>query len=232
MGCNLPCWWGITPGKGTWEEVSSVFQNLGALPFDFGQHNETARFDLYIAVVPHSDFQPLQFAVFEKAGTIDRIDIRFALHSAPPNGYPPLDKAAERYSLQGLLLAAGPPTQVLLHAPSARSEPDAPWVYGLWLYFQDKAIAAYYEGEGISRVNDKVRICPAYERTHEVSLFLSDPGIPGTLEQITSGQSAIPEQIHEGTLVPLRQATTITEDEFHNLLASDPEACFEVSPTS
>jgi len=233
MGCKLPCWWGITPGEGTWEDVSSVFQNVGAPPLTFGQHEETAWFDLYIAIVPESAGPPLlAFGVFEEAGIINRIDASFALHHSPPNGYGPLDQAAERYSLQGLLLEVGPPTQVLLHAPGARSEPNAPWAYGIWLYFQDKAIAAYYEGEGMSLVNDKVRVCPTYELTHQVSLFLGNPASPATLQQMTSGSSSIPEQLNDGSLATLAQAASITEDEFYALLASDPRACLEVSPTS
>jgi hypothetical protein len=105
-------------------------------------------------------------------------------------------------------------------------------VYGIWLYFQDEAIAAYYEGEGMSLVNDKVRVCPTYELTHEVSLFLGDPASPGTLQEMTSGSSLIPEQLNDGSLATLAQAASITEDEFYALLASDPKACLEVSPTS
>ncbi|MCP4538783.1 MAG: hypothetical protein GY832_16745 [Chloroflexi bacterium] len=33
-GCDLPCWWGVTPGQSEWQTVMDLTETLGGFAFD------------------------------------------------------------------------------------------------------------------------------------------------------------------------------------------------------
>ncbi len=46
-GCRLPCWWGITPGKTTWDEAEEYLKTFTTLSTAQGS-NELFAIDIYL----------------------------------------------------------------------------------------------------------------------------------------------------------------------------------------
>lgn len=166
LGCDLPCWWGLVPGKSTWQDLGTLFLPLGGMPLPRRDSPQMSRLDFYIAVAPYTPptRQPATFAVIELRGLITGIDAEFALHHASYT-FAPLDGAAERYSLSGLLQSASVPTRVFVALQSEPSEAAATWVYDIWLYYAERGITASYEGEGLSKKGQSLQVCPSYGGT-------------------------------------------------------------------
>jgi len=229
MGCELPCWWGLVPGKSTWRDLEALFMSIGGRPLSPRSSPDRTRFDFVVRVVPDSDSQPAHFAVIERQGIIQGIEARFDLHQSVSSSFPPLDDAARRYSPSNLLTSAGPPTQVLISLPSGQAEEGAGWTYGIWLFYEERGLAVVYEGEGLSWQDDQLLVCPRFDGIFFIDLFLADPSADLTLEQMTAGQSAIPQQLASGELANIQDAASLTPEGFYELV--QPGGCFKASPT-
>jgi hypothetical protein len=229
MGCQLPCWWGLTPGVSTWNDLDALFRSIGGPGLLPRNSQATTRLDFIVGLAPRPDPQPAYFAVFEQLGLLTGFDVSLQLHGSTFSSFPAFDDAARSYSLANLLATAGPPTQVLVHLPSAQAEPGAGWIYGIWLYYEDKATAAYYGGEGLSWRDGNLTVCPAYESVLEIRLWLRDSARSLTLEQIT-GEADIPARLASGQLAAIEAASSLTTHTFYQLLRA-PDACFQATPT-
>jgi hypothetical protein len=220
----------MTPGKSTWGDLDALFRSLGGIGLAPRNSEVTARLDFMVGVDPGHSLQPAAFAVIERQGVIEGFDARFALHEGATYPFPSLDEAAQGYSLPNFLASNGPPTQVLVDLPSAQAEPGAGWIYGVWLYYEEKGIAAFFAGRGLSWQGDKLQVCPSYRDTLWIDLFLRDPSDSLSLEQITAGQAAIPSQLASGQLATIDAVSSLTAEDFFQFLSS-PGGCFEASPT-
>jgi hypothetical protein len=230
MGCDLPCWWGLTPGISSWNDLDALFRSIGGIGLPLRNSQAITRLDFTVGIAPRPNPQPAHFAVFEQYGLIKQLDVRLQLHNPTCSSCPGLDEAARAYSLANVLATVGPPTEILLSLPSAQAEPGAGWTYGLWLYYEEKGIAAYYEGTGLAWEGDQIRVCPRYDDVFIIDLWLRDPSDGLSLQEITVDAAAIASQLASGELATIEQVSSLNPQSFYQLLQA-PDACFLSSPT-
>ncbi len=145
--CNLPCWWGITPGKTTWVTARSELALLGELfgPFDRGP---IAWYDFAIAVPKTLDplgyFEP---SIGVRNGVVEIISL---------NGQ--WVWSGFDYSLAGLLQTFGQPDEIWLKT-NADSPPEHGVPYDLDLYYGSKGVLFNATGRG-TKQGDQIVICP------------------------------------------------------------------------
>jgi hypothetical protein len=222
------------PGKSGWEELTEVFERAGYTTAHFPSSQDLTRFGFYLPVMPNTNPQPFSFDVLEQHGMVEGIDVSFTIHEpvSSPISFPALDEAARQYSIDAIVGRLGPPAQVLVHAPNERAEPGGGWTYGLWLYYAHEGLAVSYEGQGLSRQGDLVRVCPSFEAVQSIRLYLRDAEWRLTLEEITEGQALIEEQTRSRELVPVEVATGLALGDFYRAF-SEPgaEPCLLMPPT-
>ena len=171
-GCELPCWWGITPGETSWEAVVEAFSEQGirvsgggglGLEYPSGQYGDRTVYADMMEVV----FQ-------EYGGTVQGVFVENDHYYLPLRD----DFAAlwGRYALQPVLSRHGPPSQVYLNlsigAPciGVGIFPD----YSMWVMYQDQGIAIRYSGMLISD-HEKHLICPVFGQVGQIQIRLQSP---------------------------------------------------------
>lgn len=144
-GCELPCWWGITPGKTTWAEARTKLAPLGWMDGPWGEE-ETKRYDFSFAVpeqlAPWEYFEP---HLGVKNGIVMGISVNS--HWVTPD----FD-----YSLSGLLQVFGPPDEIWLEVVT-----DTPYdpYYDIDLFYAVKGMRLRASGI-IQAQNNHFTICP------------------------------------------------------------------------
>jgi hypothetical protein len=166
-GCELPCWWGITPGKTTWEEMVDTFVKQGIGFSEEGQ--------LGLSVIEGDYRQHATNVRFLKTNNlVNAIDI-----STEPWHILALPKYTDLwqgYSLDRMLSEYGIPTQVylLLTTGAADWTPGMHGTYDLWVEYANKGIAVRYPGELIGD-NQGWYVCPVFGHIGGIEIRLQSP---------------------------------------------------------
>ena len=184
-GCQLPCWWGITPGQTTWD-VTEKF---------FGTFISNIQSTSSSQSINYSPVIPLPSEVYEignayagntypiytvRDGIVEEILTEVSIGDTPP-GYLSL------YVLPTFLTTYGQPSEVWLFTyRSPFEENDLPFI--IILSYPEKGIIALYSDNG-ERQGDLVRGCP--QENPVAILKLWSPDLNLTFEQIKRGSSAI-----------------------------------------
>lgn len=167
MGCELPCWWGITPGKTTWAEMVDTFARHGirfseAGKLDLGAHDQKSYEDL------------LDVTFQKEEGLVSGIDVNLAdFDLLAQSGYRDL---WQKYALDKILSRDGIPTQVQLELTVGAPcwSPGMRTYYDLWLTYQDRGLSIRYPGELI-RDNQGWYVCPAAGQFQGLEIRLRSP---------------------------------------------------------
>lgn len=184
-GCQLPCWWGITPGQTTWDAVEQFF----------GTFISNIRSVSGSQLVNYSPAIPLPSAVYGIAngyasnmypiytvrnGVIEEILTEVSIGDTPP-GYLTL------YVLSTFLATYGPPSEVWVFTYRFPFEDDdLPFI--VILFYPERGIIALFSDNGVIQ-GDLVRGCPQEDPVSILKLWSPDLNL--TFEQIKSGSSAI-----------------------------------------
>lgn len=168
-GCELPCWWGVTPGETDWNTVRHTFESAGIEIDANGElglrtvREETPGYryvvDMMRVVFHHED------------GLVQRIDINNSLT------YTPLLETYtslwEPISLHAMLLTYGVPSSVVLNLTTG--SPDAgmgPFPeYAMWVVYENKGAAIRYAGL-LVQDNDTWHLCPTSSMMKDIQLHL------------------------------------------------------------
>jgi len=156
-GCNLPCWWGITPGETTWGEAKNFFlqynpEILSTRPSRI-IINEQIRTNTIYSLILYSSKYPNENGVV--VNVLDEMDI-VTIHS--------LGEAEDnKYTLRNLLSAYGKPSEVFI-ATYANLPSDILTFY-LVLYYPTQHFAASYDLLA-TRQGDAIVGCP--EEKHPI----------------------------------------------------------------
>jgi hypothetical protein len=170
MGCELPCWWGITPGQTTWEEMIDTFvkQSIGFDTYESGK--------LYLGMVTSGNYlEPTVDVVFsEGGGLVQSIGIRTEYYYilAQPKYF----DAWHDYALDKVLARYGIPTQVYLQLTTGAADwsPGMRATYDLWVEYANKGIALRYPGELIHD-NQGWYVCPVFGNIAGIEIRLQSP---------------------------------------------------------
>ncbi len=206
-GCELPCWWGITPGvtrvedARQWflsygrrivseshyvvlwqtDEPTRYFNGVAHIISPFGQHGQYP-FDY---VVEHTLYE-------QGSGTVQLLGvIGHALggDTAYTPGWSPPQYFArdwQRYTLDQILSRFGPPSQVLLHY-----WPYSGALYSLGVLYEEQGILVVYmgpvQGEGLNpylETRGDALICPTGSRVTDIGIWLRSPEMDMSLADI------------------------------------------------
>lgn len=171
-GCELPCWWGITPG------VSSI-EDVQALAFKYGKALRIQEFDSEltareIGIFGGHDPVSLDYVVvpqfFVEDGTVvSYISVR---GEAPQwRRSQNLTRDWQRYSLTSTLARFGVPSRVLL----AYDHLICGDKYHLGVAYDNRGIFIQYSSEGQHSENDTMVLCPSPEKVANFRLVLAVP---------------------------------------------------------
>jgi len=145
--CELPCWWGITPGVTAWENVQRMFLSYGK---SVSRESESTAWGTRhkVGLMGRQGTYPFDYVVehgfYEQDGVVSLIGIHGHTQGWPADEWPIPQYFAQdwnRYLPAQILARYGKPTQVLLHY---WSEGDAP--YSLGLVYEEQGILIEYMG--------------------------------------------------------------------------------------
>ena len=178
-GCQLPCWWGITPGQTTWATAASFLTILDQNIYEDLSVPELVYYEVSVPV-PSEIFivnqTDISFLVRDNRVMWILTDV--SIGHTPPDHLTP-------YLLSNFLLVYGEPSEVWLFTySSAFEEGDLPFI--VVLFYPQRGILALYSDNGIKQ-GDIVQGCPQRDPVSE--LMLRVPELDLTFEQIVSGSS-------------------------------------------
>jgi hypothetical protein len=124
-GCQLPCWWGITPGKTTWVEARHFLESF-ALYIREGEMGAGVQVPL---PAPYSDAQSMDHAYSVKNGIVNYIRI-FNFNLAP------------NYYLPKFLESYGQPSEIWIRTFSQAEIGQQNFAFSL--FYQDRGILVEY----------------------------------------------------------------------------------------
>lgn len=200
-GCELPCWWGITPGKSSWQEARNQLPRLNFQFWFLEEH----RYDVH-------------FTLTEAEGVIESIRVsgdcacfvreceRFA-------------QDWSHYALDQILSRYGPPSRARIIFPPT-TESGAPVYYNLYLVYDELGISIAYTGDAIKQ-GEMRHTCFSFCR---IQLWLQPSGSSLPLLERGIGQEAWEYA------VPLDAVTGMSLEEFYEVFRH-PEACLTVPAT-
>jgi len=188
-GCQLPCWWGFTPGKTTWQTAQTFFASLGKMPaeyHDLGMTNYTVSFK-----VP------------------EQIDQIYIVNSGIIEMIWAYTGNSQRYMLPQLLSSYGRPADVWVRTYRNVREGELPFF--VVLFYPQQGIMAMYV-DSAERQGEKVRECPQQIGS---ALWLWVPGRKLTLEDIARIGVGFGPAEDVPNYRPLDEATGLSVDIFY-----------------
>lgn len=148
--CLLPCWWGITPGETSWNDVYQFLSPLGTriveeAPKIICKENQCVQVVHFLVDFDPGDRSGAWASIMIHDGVVEN------MHFNP--------KATEhRYQLNQLLSESGMPDKVYIR--TFTSTPDgSPPPFTVVVYYSEKGILARYEFVA-RKVGDKLMGCP------------------------------------------------------------------------
>lgn len=149
-GCELPCYWGITPGETAWQNANQFFASFTdridqgptkTYEKNGANYSETG-YEVKKTIPDYSD--PVSSSYMVKNGIVEKIYV-----------FPIATEL--RYQLHQVLLKFGIPDEVLAYlledTPSGKS-----W-FQFFLFYKDRGITAVYEGQAHHDGN-VLQVCP------------------------------------------------------------------------
>ena len=143
--CDVPCWWGIKPGKTSWEAAREHFLALGKSIAIYSDNTLNLGGVRRVAIFGRHDPYPyeymLEHEIYEYGGLVSLIGAR-----AQTFGGQPMEELLQdwtRYTAYHILARYGIPSEVMLHYWS--DDADSPYTVGL-IYERD-GLLVEYEGQ-------------------------------------------------------------------------------------
>ncbi len=216
--CELPCWWGITPGRTTWAATRQFIIQMGGRTSDMLHRDGSIGHgvggfdanDIYTSV-----------GVLERGGVVESIEVAI---EGEHNQLVFLEDW-KYYSLSQILAIYGEPSRVWIQLAAGPVMPGSTMGYGIWLFYDHLGFLVSYGGSGVV-VQSIYRICPAQNGPGgivSIRLWLQSPHSKTSLEELAGvTRENLPY------LRPVEEATGLSVDEFYALFTqSDAPACFE-----
>jgi len=235
-GCELPCWWGITPGVTRIEEAQALFARYGKAMEFWRLNDDTLLYN--VGLFARHEPLPLDYVVRQSFYVQDGVISSIYVSGEPPlletvgdGPYPPARMREEvavltqsRHLMQDWQHYALTPTLKLLGVPSEilvdYTRPDCYDGYQLALVYDDLGIVAHY-GSKTQSQDGKILICPALGSTTYFGFTLASPGAKLNRQMQNCYSACIP--------VSLEEAAGIQPDAFYQTYINpDATNCFEV----
>jgi hypothetical protein len=221
-GCKLPCWWGITPGVSTWEELRTLINFSGfSRSYDPLSNGAIYHGTGYYWDTP---FITNDIGFYDVIGVIEAIDV----HAV---GYE--DKNAFRtlwnnYSPDQIMTTYGQPTEVYVAVGVGQGEIAEP-ASDVILKYNDEFMIMYSVRpiEVSDQDEPMYRICPSWQDItwgSRLDIFIISANYSISLEEYVELISSINLEPY----IPIEEAAGISAQEFYNsFLPGNGPACFD-----
>jgi hypothetical protein len=219
-GCQLPCWWGFTPGATTWQTAQATFAPLGRVIDQNGDLPRMYNLDFYI---PGHDIRIYQtYVVRESIIEMIWVGAGMVRGNEAAFGDPQFEADFQPFMVPEFLATYGEPPVVLVKTyPSA---PNGSWIpFHLLLFYPERGILVDYQGPG-EATGELIRWCP---QRLNIALWLWSPESNLTLEDVArTGPNLSVQEIL--TYQPLEEATGWTIDQFYGTFVQpENQTCLE-----
>jgi len=153
-GCELPCWWGVTPGKTSWQGMT------------------------YFLVLSPEGFRDyaILHTLSEANDIVQRIEVQGCLDKVE-GSINQFTQDWARYSLDQVLSRYGVPSRARI-ALALPVEPGGPTYYILYVFYDNLGIGIRYLGPA-SEQGELLRTCFSFE---DITLWLQSPESSTPLE--------------------------------------------------
>jgi hypothetical protein len=206
-GCELPCWWGITPGVTSWQETQQMFssygRSIGIRQHSAGYRNEDGDYiESYIGVEHnvslfgrHAQYPfdyVLEHTFYEQGGTVQLLGVLgHALGGDTwyTSGWPAPKYFLQdwhRYTIDQILYRFGMPSQVLLHY-----WPQENTLYTVAVLYESQGMLLAYMGPVQDKVENKdgdeldtLSICPTRDEIIDINIWLKSPELKDSLADL------------------------------------------------
>jgi len=217
-GCELPCWWGITPGKTTGQDAEQTLSVLRK----FGESEGGMVGAIYIYSLDLHVYANLRFGVrvdtkTSKNQPVDRVSVEsFTTVIDDSVRY---DESWRRYFINELLTRLGQPSEVWVGFGPYGTQGSKRYFYELMVFYEDLGVTVEYAGPAVK--GNLNRACPTLEQLKLLRLDVqnsSDPKMvrpPGPGEPFTD-------------LRPISEVTNLNPEKFYNSAKdSNGQVCIE-----
>lgn len=226
-GCQLPCWWGITPGVSTpsdayltlisFREIAYVgllYPDGGVVDFKYHEKDLIVAFNVeYLSNVDGKTVKMLK--IFTQ--TLRDLGNRSYENVYGSSVY---NELLGSYSIDNMLSKYGRPSQVLVRADvydySQRE------TFEITLLYPETGIFARYNSVA-ERVGDKIRGCPSKA---VIELWLLTPTEKDTYQEILSANDETWEENWPYT-TPIQEATSMTVEDFYQMYKEPTDMCLD-----
>jgi hypothetical protein len=222
-GCQLPCWWGITPGKTSWNDTEDFLRYLAAT---IGQTKLETGVKLHWAIL-QDNLSYIDQGFLEREVREGIMETFFVggNHSSTQNQMD-FESMWESYSPKQVLRTYGVPSRVLLSAPGGTGLGDTGNNgYILWIFYDHLGFLIRYGGT----VADLpvYHFCPELQKgandIYRINFTLQYPDHPLPLEWDDAILTTQPSRAKS-----IQDAAGISIDEFYRLFTQNEEpACFD-----
>ena len=217
-GCQLPCWWGFTPGETSWQATRDFFTSLGKETWGGGG---ILNYTVFFNTPGH--YESYQSYIGED-GTLEQIGVH-AVPSADEDGYRVYGNSqfAEDwrvYMLPQILEAYGLPSQIFLGLGGAAWMP-----FDLVLFYPEKGFLVQYSGSAERSEGGTFLV---YPHRAEITLDLWVPEQYMSLEDVPGVGSYTYAAGEMSRLHSLEEATGMSVEQFYETFVQpENETCLE-----
>lgn len=224
-GCQLPCWWGLTPGETSTQEAKTFLEryvniSLRIIQDDKGGNTQLLLPEDGLMVNPIIDYE-----INSSDQTVEQISVQIEIIREIEGGLevvygdPLFAQLMPQYTLSQILTAYGPPTDVLVRAIRGW------WEFDLLLFYAEEGFlinySAPYEEEGGVYFGCPTKI--------SVEFWLWPPERNYTLaEAVSLVYADMWGQMWLSSYLPLEDATMLSLEDFYEIYrAPDNSSCLE-----
>ena len=219
--CQLPCWWGITPGETTWKDTEELLHYLGVRIVGVPGYGPNT----ILHGAGGFDFEGISikngFSFEETDGVIDAILINSDGYNKPEE----FQTLWTNYSPKKILEMYGVPDRVWLNVTEAYALGRG---YHLWFFYDELGFMIRYPGDVMDA--PVLRICPVIKGMRAIDLSLQDLDSPLLLERFDAILEDIRLETETGktrVLHSIEDATGMDEKEFYDIFMQNELTCFD-----
>jgi hypothetical protein len=213
LNCAIPCFWGITPGKTSLDEVRLFFSRLGFIPFEGTDQNTS----LYFYTISYASTMGHDSSVTFFFSNNQLTNIFVTPYIVKQEGTP---RKWIAYSPETMIKKFGKPSKVFLNIYRGQYRSNT---ITMLLYFDDVDFITLYQGDNMVPAQPHSPLfCPLTASFDQIRFWMgANPPNPPVID---NGYDITEKYL------PLEEVTSLTIDQFTQLMLSDPQqACFTLN---
>ncbi len=220
-GCELPCWWGITPGKTLGRDARLMLSPLK----NFGESyvvNVTKPPKL-VDTFDLRDYSNMSVRLETKESEVQPVDIlEVSSLISDADRSSQYDTSWQRYYLNDLFARLGMPSEVWLgfgrHTGDADTRPpeSVPYYWGLYIYYDDLGLSVEYAGPAIK--GNPNRACFSFSQLKTLNVVVQQHSVSG------------PPGEPFGEVHPLQEVTNLSLEKFYQTVKDSKDVVCVESP--